>query len=47
MPPAGAFGARQHTWPPAQLAALEQDVTVTVPVGQAAGLAWQVAAFAP
>jgi hypothetical protein len=47
MPPAGAFGARQHTWLPSQLAALEQEVTVSVPVGQASALAWHVAAFAP
>ena len=46
-PAAGAFGARQHTCPPSQLAALEQDVMVTVPVGQASALAWHVAALAP
>jgi hypothetical protein len=38
-PAAGALGVRQHTSLPAQLAALEHELMVTVPMGHASALA--------
>jgi hypothetical protein len=38
-PPPASVATAQHTCPVAQLAALEQDDVVAVPVGQSLGLA--------